>query len=504
MSEPVIEREDAPEHGANFWKNLTEQMTSETKQMPVTNEPAVNEPTPIRRQGSRRVWPVAAAAAVLVIVGFGALISRGGSDPSTEVVAGPTVRAEAAALDGPADTDAITEGDAESTGQDTAETSEDNEVASTTDAGTSDGPVTATDGITSETPTLAAPSDDAEPLPEFDAAPGAIGDTRYLPLDQGIPDTATFLGTWDERRVSWYAVTDTAGSCQEASFAEIRFVNPSGITQLVRDPQLRFSGDISHFTVHPRRDLAAWVVSCGQQIELHVANLAPTGEVQDIDMVWFGEGSISSALVSWQGDEVSLNAFDPQGTAFWIDFSVVNRLPSRNDGPSRIMLEAGAPGQRSLVALAANPDASMTYFAGSAPSGTRSACPGDFGSDRATTLWLRSGEGQWQPAPAEDTPLGAVTAMAIEPEFSQVAFADLCDGQVGRLFLGTVRADGRLSALREVDLAPFVPGFVAELFWADPKTLRVETDNSEYGFGTVRFDFRFDDGRDQGILVQLD
>lgn len=509
MNEPVIERAETPEHGPDFWDNLSDKLVGDTRQMPAAAPTPIRPPSPKR---DRRLWPMAAAAAVLALVGFGALISRGGNDPSTEVVAGPTTVAEAsaAALDGPTDEDADIEadpgeaepadsndvGDTETSDAANAETETTESVETTTDADATSAPATTTTLPTADTAVA--------PLLVFDAALGAVGDTQYPPLDQGVPASATFLGTWADRQLSWYAVTDPSGSCQDEAYAEIRFVNPSGITQLVRDPQLYFSGEISHFTVHPERDLAAWVVSCGQQIELHVASLTPTGEVQDIDMVWFDEGSISSALVTWQGDEVSLNAIDTLGTPFFIDYSIVNRIPSRNDGPSRIMLEAGAPGRRSLVTLAANADASRTYWAGRAPSGTLSACPEDFGSDIADTLWLRSGEGQWQLAVADETPLAAITAMAIEPEFNQVAFADLCEGEVGRLFVGTVRADGLLSNLREIDLAPYVPGFAAELFWADPQTLRIETDNTEYGFGTVRFDFRFDDGSDQGILVQLD
>jgi hypothetical protein len=108
------------------------------------------------------------------------------------------------------------------------------------------------------------------------------------------------------------------------------------------------------------------------------------------------------------------------------------------------------------------------------------------------------------PAVADGTAVGEVTAVALEPEFSQVAFADSCEGTRGRVFIGTQRADGLISNLREIDLAPYVPGFADKLYWADTQTLRIETDNAAHGFGAVRFDFRFDDGREQGIIVQLD
>ena len=108
------------------------------------------------------------------------------------------------------------------------------------------------------------------------------------------------------------------------------------------------------------------------------------------------------------------------------------------------------------------------------------------------------------PALVDATPVGIITAAAVEPTFAQIAFADVCDGQTQRLFLGTQRADGRISNLREISLTPYVPGFASELFWVDAETLRIEIDNSEFGAQPNRLDLRLDDGREAGVIVQLD
>ena len=71
---------------------------------------------------------------------------------------------------------------------------------------------------------------------------------------------------------------------------------------------------------------------------------------------------------------------------------------------------------------------------------------------------------------------------------------------VGRVMVGTQLADGRIDDVVTIDLTPFVPGYGAQLFWVDEFTLRIETDNIEFGLGTVGFDYR----SDQGVMVQLD
>lgn len=252
-------------------------------------------------------------------------------------------------------------------------------------------------------------------------------------------------------------------------------------------------------TVHGEDPFAAWVVSCGTQLELYTAELDPSGAIVDPTLTWFGEGAVESALVLWNGSEVSLNAIEPGASAFSISYDVETGLLGRNGGPSRIMVEEGAPAERSLTPLAATSDAGLTYWAGKADPGTVSACEELFGAGVSDMLWLRQGEGRWLPAVAGDFPLGMVTAAAIEPDFLQFAFADVCPDEAGRVVVGTQLPDGRIGDPVTLDLTPYVPGFVSGLYWIDDDTLRIETDNSEYNFGIVRFDLRLD----ENIVVQL-
>jgi hypothetical protein len=337
-------------------------------------------------------------------------------------------------------------------------------------------------------------------IPDFDAARGATGDPEYLPLDGGVPAPSTYLANWPQRALTWYAVTDPDTNCARPGHSEIRYVNGSGITQQVRDPQLRFSGEISHFVVSDEQNVAAWVVACGEQLELYVGTLEPTGRIIEPTLAWLGQGSTSSALVLWESNEVSLNTIESNGAAFSIDYSIETGLLRRNGGPSRIMAEAGAPADRSLTPLAASPDGGLTYWQGGAQAGTVSDCAEPYGSGRSDTIWLRQGEGQWQHAVAGDFPIGTITAGALDSASLQFAFADPCPGQSGRVMVGTQLADGRIDDVTTIDLTPFFPGYGAQLFWVDEFTLRIETDNIEFDFGTVDFDYRLD----QGVMVQLD
>ena len=98
-----------------------------------------------------------------------------------------------------------------------------------------------------------------------------------------------------------------------------------------------------------------------------------------------------------------------------------------------------------------------------------------------------------------------LVAFSVDRGSSQVAFADACPGiNIGRFFLGTLRADGRISSVRTIDISTFATGHVSMLDWIDGQTLRLHTDNSNTGGGVLRFDYRFDDGRDAGVLVQVD
>jgi len=530
--ESPVEPDQAPGHALDFWSRLDASIQAETVSPPVAEQPPADAalvdataqlprlasgdsgavapssvpltPVPMTRR-SQPKWPLAAAAVAVVVLGLGFLVARGASDPATttEIVAAPNDDAGVASADGSGDIE-----DAPAAGQDddTDETSSggtgDSVGADEADAGD-----TPTDNDATNGAAVDASSDDADetqpavaPIPDFDAARGATGNPEYLPLDRGIPADGTYLANWPQRALTWYAVTAPDTTCASPGYSEIRYVNGSGITQQIRDPQLRFSGEISHFVVRHEQNVAAWLVACDEQLELYVGTLEPTGRIIEPTLAWLGRGTTSSALVLWESNEVSLNSIEPGGAAFSVDYNIETGLLSRNGGPSRIMLEAGAPADRSLTPLAASPDGGLTYWQGSAEPGAVSDCAELYGSGRSDMVWLRQGEGQWQHAVTGAFPIGTVTAAALDSASLQFAFADVCPGQSGRVVVGTQLLDGRIGEVTAIDLTPFVPGYGAQLFWVDEFTLRIETDNTEFGFGTVRFDYRLD----QGVIVQLD
>lgn len=552
-SGPLFDEAPTPEHGPNFWRDLESTLASEaaptsTRQMPAAGLGHVTDPyeDPVahaayaephggpRRDRPRSTLPLAIAAAVLAFVGLGVFVAMqlgddGGS--RTEIVAGPTEVADAAptpaltpdspdtgtgaGLDGPSDESAddepvVTEqapaptpespapqASAEPSGQNAGEGAG-GEAGVPAPTGV-EAPTAAPTTLPTAAPTPE-PTPTVAPIPDFRAAFGAEGEPDHVPLDQGVPADGTYLANWTARALTYYGATDPALNCASAKYGEILYVNGSGITQSVHDPVLRFSGEVSHMTVHDEEPLAAWVVSCGTQLELYTAELDSSGIVTDVTLTWFGEGAVESALVQWRGSEVSLSAIEPGASAFSVTYDVESGLLGRNGGPSRIILEEGAPAERSLTPLAATSDAGLTYFAGRAEPGTVSACEELFGSGVSDMLWLRQGEGQWLPAVAGDFPVGTVTAAAIEPDFLQFAFADVCPDEAGRVVVGTQLPDGRIGDPVTLDLTPYVPGFVSGLFWIDEDTLRIETDNSDYNFGIIRFDLRLD----ENIVVQLD
>jgi hypothetical protein len=529
-----IEAKQAPDHAPDFWNRLNASIHAETASLPVVQQPppgaasldATRElpglasvagaapPVPVlplpKTRRSQPKWPLAAAAVAVVALGLGFVIARGVSDPATttEIAVASTDDADVASADGTGESDGDIEGVASAPGlDDVSDATSPGNVGDVEDAEETDAAETPTDDEAASAAAANASSDEGDrtqpavaPIPDFEAAGGATGEPEYLPLDRGIPADGTYLANWPQRALTWYAVTAPDTNCERPGHSEIRYVNGSGITQPVRNPQLRFSGEISHFVVRDEQNVAAWVVTCGEQLELYVGTLEPTGRIIEPTLAWLGQGSTSSALVLWESNEVSLNAIEPNGAAFSIDYNIETGLLSRNGGPSRIMLEAGAPTDRSLTPLAASPDGGLTYWQGGAQAGTVSDCAELYGSGRSDMVWLRQGEGQWQHAVTGGFPIGTVTAGALDSASLQFAFADLCPGQSGRVLVGRQLADGRIDDVITIDLTPFVPGYGAQLFWVDEFTLRIETDNTEFGFGTVRFDYRLD----QGVMVQLD
>lgn len=515
----LLANDPAPEHGPHFWTDL----------QAAFDEPASpgDEESPERRQASashsetrlttelpqtarvaprRALWPLAVAAALLAVLGLGVVVARNNtSSDATDVAAvAQETAADSASLDGPSGSDDEAAEGGEPQNQEAPQPGEnadtqtgDGDTADATEVATPtsspDTSSTATDAGTGENGSAEVPA-----IPNFASAPGATGTPDYVPLDQQIPAHGQFLANWPSLAVTWFAVADPDQPCTSATQSEIVYVNGSGITQEVRDPQLRFSGTVAHLTVSDELQRAAWVVACGQQLELWNATLESTGRFDDVNLVWLGEGAVGGALVQWGENDLNLSALDPDGVPFSIEYGLETELLSRNGGPSRIILEEGAPATRSLTPLAASPDGRITYWSGRAPANTDSRCASLFGSGRADTIWLRTGEGQWQPAVAGEFPTAVVSAAAIEPQNAQVAFADACEGEPGRVVIGRQLASGQIDQVTEIDLGPFVYGYAHDLYWVDAQTLRIEATRYSEG-DRVRFDYRLD----ENIFVQL-
>ena len=129
-------------------------------------------------------------------------------------------------------------------------------------------------------------------LPRVEPAPGTLGIPLHFPLDGGVPDGAMFLGNWLESDLSWYALTAPGTDCRSASNTSIVYVNGSGFTQPLRDPQLTYSGDIAHFALNADLGRAGWISRCNSQLEFYVADLEIDGRVAEQRLVWFGQGEI--------------------------------------------------------------------------------------------------------------------------------------------------------------------------------------------------------------------
>lgn len=437
----------------------------------------------------RRIWPMAAAAALIALVGIGFLATRNPTNPTltTDLVAGTTeAEADIVPLDGPVD---------EAADGAVADPEVDADADAGADSASAD---SSSDSTTSSA--AADPTPAAVLQPAFEVAAGADGAPAYFALDGGLPAGATFLANSSRYALTWWAIP--GDDCNDANYSSLRYVNGSGLTQDVSEPDLGFSGDVSHFTVGA--DHAAWVVSCGNQLELWVASVATTGRLERAQLVWFGTGQPQNALMLWADSEVSLSLLGASGTPFSIEYETADGTATRNGRPTRFQQESGTREHRSTP-VAVSADGTLSYWPGVSDQG-QGECAGSFG--RAGTLWLRrlttDAIPVWEPALADETRLGEVTAVAIEPDFSQVAFADTCADSESRVFVATQRADGQLSNLREIDLGPYVPGFADALYWIDSETLRIHTDNSQYGFDLVRLELRLDDGRENGVIVQLD
>jgi len=489
-NEPVLPRSPAPEHGPDFWARIDDELRKDDE-LPKTEELSTTSPgdetvtaissrsARVSKRSSSRVLAMAAGVFVLVGIGAFALFAGpGDADPATELVVestAPTDLGGAAAAQVP-----------------TAETAESVPIAA------APAPVpTALAVVEGSASQGDSTNDEADSTIDVAIAEGAVLATTpvYLPSDTSSLDAATLLGTWTEQRLSWFNWIDEAESCESHRYSEISYVNEAGLMLPFSDLGRTFSGAVSHFTPSPNNQQVAWLASCESQLELYIAKLLPTpGQVADVRLAWVGEGSTSVAFMLWDGSTVSLNTLGVDGVPFFVDVDVAAQAVTDSSRP----VDPGGPDDIGSIVVGATSTGAFTYWNAPAPT----PAPSCDGTDN--TLWVRNAQGTWLQAVAE-VPVSTVVAFDIDSVLSLVAFADACDGaNAARVMVGTLRGDGLISSIRVIELGPFAPGSVSELFWVEPNLLRIHTDNSEFGGGVLRYDYVFDEGRDGGILVQLD
>lgn len=510
MIEPVFGREPTPDHAPDFWSRLDAKLHDDarpfeshepTRRLDVTasmpgsmlESTAGSGPDPQRGgepEGSplnrrRRAPVLAAAAALLAVVGIGAVaLSLSRPDQNQQVV---VAESDGAFLgqggDGPNDSeDASQSAEADETDQH-AGLQVQADTAPVSDAAEQSGSEDTIDA--SALPPLLGNGDSEIWLPRDDLAEGTLGDGYY------------FLATWEEQKLSWFAVPQPGTDCHDLRHVEIVRVNSSGIPLAVADPQPTFSGKISLFSVSDNQRRVAFVADCDGQLELYAARLSPeAGRLYDQQLVWAGTGSTTAALIQWDGSLLSFHSID-NAIPFFVDVDLeaqtVTGIGAVSDAP---------PGLDTMM-VGATPDGSLTWWNVDAPSGS-AACDGK-------ELVVRGSDGVFRPASLEDATAGITVAiggggeLAVEPDSSQVAFSNECPGiNTAAVRIGTLRADGLISSLRTIDLSVYATGQVVELHWFDPNTLRIHIDSSNTGGTVQRFDWVFDAGRDAGFLQAVD
>lgn len=475
MIDPVLKQEDTPDHGSAFWADFDQALQSEAL-VATTESPAVGV-LPAPRTRSRAVWPLVAAAAALAIAGLSVLFFRGGMDPSTtDVVSGPE-QSGVIPLDGP-------NGDDDPS--DSADTSVPPIPTVIPTAGAQPAAETAEPGEPAEPQNL-------DDLPTYELAAGNTATQVYVPVVP-FPEGSRFLGTFEEARLSWFSVVDPTTGCSDPAHAEIRSVSDTGFDVAFADPNPRFSGNISQFTPAFNVAKIAWLAECAGQLELFVADAGPiAGQASNIRLAWSGQGSSTAASMVWQGSEVTLNSIGPDGAPFFVSADMATGVVTG----SGVRSDVGDGSGRSSWIVGASPSGNLTWWNGNQTTGT-SSCDGQ-------TLYLHSDISGWQPALVDPVDVAAVTGFSLNPDLSQVAFTDDCGGiNTAQVFLGTVRADGLISSVRTIDMSLWATGNVSLVQWEDPLTLRIHTDDSNTGGSTKRFNYVFDDGRDNGVIVQLD
>lgn len=476
---PVLRRQNAPDHRPGFWDDLEAAMAE-----PI--EPtATIEATARAGEGqgrSRSVWPLVAAAAVLALAGLGMLFVRGGADPGTEVVSvsdpdlavadAPPENGQGDEADAASDAQPIPTAVVEPSGDDASEPATPQAVP----VGSADEPT---------------PIDiDSLDVPTYVTAAGN-SDALMFPPSEPFADGTRFLGTWESERLSWFSLGDIDADCTRPDHSHLKYVTAEGFALEVSDPAARFSGNASNLA-HTDTHIA-WVTECQGRLALYVASHSGVpGQLFGVRMAWLGKGSDTAASVRWDGSVVTLNSINA-GTPFFVDVDMASGVVSG----SAVLTDVGPGTGRDSWIVGATPDGSTTWW-NVTQSVASSSCDG-------RTLMRLTEPGGWESPFVDPVDVGAVEALAVNPDLAMVAFADACPGiNEGRLFIGTLRADGLISSVREIDLSAFASGSVFDLDWTDPLTLRIHTDESVTGGFPLRFEYVFDDGRDAGVLVLLD
>lgn len=484
---PVLRRQNAPDHGPDFWDELDAAMAapeSQTSTMQTSTIPAHVATLEVsddeRRAPSRSLWPLVAAAAVLALAGLGMLFVRGGSDPGTEVVSG-------------SDASDLALADAPAAGDEGSEPSSETTVPPIPTAVPTPSPAdveTAADNTSVEPAPDPVDLDDLD-VPTYVTAAGNR-DSLMFPPAAPFPDGTRFLATWESQNLSWFSLADIDADCNESDHSTLRFVTSGGFDLDVADPSVRFAGNASNFT-HSEQHVA-WVTECEGQLVLFVASHGNRpGELAGTRIAWVGRGSDTSALVSWTGTSVQLSSIDNAGDPFFVTVDMVSEVVSGSGARS----DVGPGTGRDSWIVGATTGASTTWW-NTTPVADATSCDG-------RTLSRHTDAAGWESAFVDQVDVGEVQALALNAELSMVAFADACPGiNQGRFFIGTLRADGLISSVRTIDLSAFASGSVAVLDWTDPVTLRIHTDESVTSGDPLRFEYVFDDGRDAGVLVLLD
>lgn len=484
MIEPIIRRESAPDHRAGFWQDLEASMTAPTEATPPREATVRGDsagsgetgviPTPDR--SDRRLWPLAAAAMLLAVVGLTVLLlPQEGS--RTELVVAPTDDAVQRVPDV-----AAAGGDSED------DPTQSSDIAGEASASPTDAPAAEVVGDAAAEPTVAPEPENAAPVTTYPAAPGNDDTEVWLP-SRPLPEGTRFLATWEDADLSWFGLVDESQPCSSDDYAQVVHVTPAGFALPIVEHVLGFSGAISHFTMSPDATGVAFLAACDGRLEFYVARTVPAmGELTDLRLAWVGSGSEATAFVIWVDGTVSLNGIDRWGSPFHVDVDPAQGVVTGSGLPVE-----PEPARDSWI-VGATSGGEYSYWNVRADD----TCDGE-------ALFLRTGGGTWRPALLEPIDAGAIVAFDIDHRSSRVAFADACGGiNGGRLFLGTLRADGLISSVRTISLAAFATGHVSMLDWVDGQRLQIQTDETVTAGTRLRFDYVFDDGGDAGVLVLVD